>query len=342
MNEKSKKMKINTKKNSIKEKSKDSTKKSSDCKIDPSSSIIPVFLKPFITQQVWDQYSPIRRESFKLLMKNPNSFFYRNRPPGEAQRYGSFSPEEEAQFMERVRYFREDLNVNDGLWGLFAVPFIGRLGYQCSNYYRYLIAEGKIRDPKYQKMENGKISYIHGSGRSFPEESYEKLEKEAFQYIKKCLENGNQQPIAMLPENYRKRKPRGSRKDEKQSKKTITKIMTYDDVKDIPTNPFYHLVDIDKPDKKSKKVIKHKKKSTEITPVHYSPDSLTGEPMENPYLDQYSGIVLDKKTWKMYFDGNFKKSCQKLNIQAKSIGDLIKINHSSYNEFRYQIVNTFC
>ena len=74
MNEKSKKMKINTKKNSIKEKSKDSTKKSSDCKIDPSSSIIPVFLKPFITQQVWDQYSPIRRESFKLLMKNPSAF----------------------------------------------------------------------------------------------------------------------------------------------------------------------------------------------------------------------------------------------------------------------------
>lgn len=341
MNEKSKKIKNVIKKDSMKKKSPISGKNTSDNKND-TSSIIPDFLKPFITQEVWDQFSPIRRESFKLLLTNPNSFFYRNRPPGEEPKRGSFSPEEEAQFIERVRYFREDLHINDGLWGLFAVPLNGRFGYQCSNYYRYLIAEGKIKDPKYKVLENGKLSYIRGTGRNFPDDSYEILEKEAFQYIKKCLENENQQPMAMLPQNFGRRKFRRSRKDHSQIKHTKNQIITFDDVRDIPIKPFHHVIDVDIYDKKCSKASKDKKKSSKITPVHYSPDFFTGKPMENPYLDQYAGIVLDKETWIMCFEGKFSKSFQKLNIQAKSIDDLIKINMDSYNEFRYQIINAYC
>lgn len=341
MNEKSTKMKNKLKKDNMKKKSQVSSKNKIDDKND-SSLIIPDFLKPFITQQVWDQYSPIKRESFKQLIKNPNSFFYRNRPPGEEQKYGSFTPEEDVQFMERVRYFREDLHINDGLWGLFAVPLNGRLGYQCSNHYRDLVSEGKIKDPKYQKLENGKLSYVRGTGRNFPEDSYEKLEKEAFKYIKKCLENGSQQPIAILPDQYRKRRNRRSKKDHKQTRHKINRIITYDDVKDIQIKPFHNMIDIDILVKKSVKSNKDKKKSSNITPVHYAPDLFTGKPMENPYLDQYSGIVLDKETWITCFDGKFSKNFSNLNIQAKNINDLIPINMESYNEFRYQITNVYC
>jgi hypothetical protein len=82
------------------------------------------------------------------MLANPNTFFYRNRLPGDAQKFGSFTPQERDQFMERIRYFREDLQIEDGVWGLFAVPILGRLGYQCSNFYRVLLQEGKISDRK--------------------------------------------------------------------------------------------------------------------------------------------------------------------------------------------------
>ncbi|KAK8898583.1 hypothetical protein M9Y10_000875 [Tritrichomonas musculus] len=341
MNEKSKKVKSEPKNQNLKKKRKAAVEKSSKYNNDSASSIIPDFLKPFITQEVWDQYSPIRRDSFTKLMKNPNSFFYRNRPPGEAQKYGSFSPEEEAKFLERVRYFREDLHIDDGLWGLFAVPLNGRLGYQCSNYYRYLVSEGKIKDSRYKILENGKLSYIHGSGRSYPDESYEKLEKEAFQYIKNCLEGGGSQPIALLPEHFGRRRTRKSKKDRKRSKTDKNQILTYDNVRDIPANPFFHLIDIDIPDKKCQKVLNDKSQMFNLTPVHYSPDMFTGKPMEDPYLDHYAGIVLDKETWLMYFKGNFA-NCEHFNIQAKNIDDLVQMNLASYNEYHDKIVNAYC
>lgn len=35
----------------------------------------------------------------------------------------------------------------------------GRVGYQCSNYYRQLIKEGEIHDENYEVDENGKLTF---------------------------------------------------------------------------------------------------------------------------------------------------------------------------------------
>ena len=120
---------------------------------------IPEDLKIYVTQEIWDGWSPIRRESFMQIIKNPNTFFYRNRPPGDPQKYGPFTAEEESQFLERLKYFREELNINDGLWGLFSVPIKGRVGYQCSNFYRLLIKNKKVEDDRYEVQEDGKLKY---------------------------------------------------------------------------------------------------------------------------------------------------------------------------------------
>jgi len=47
--------------------------------------------------------------------------------------------------MHRLNYFREELNVDNGFWGLFSVPIRGRLGYQWSNFYRQLVKDGRIK-----------------------------------------------------------------------------------------------------------------------------------------------------------------------------------------------------
>jgi hypothetical protein len=137
----------------------------------------PASLKQYITPEIWARWSPERRASFLQITKNPNSFFYRNRPPGDPQRYGSFTKEEEELFIERLSYFR-NLGVEDGLWGLFAVPMRGRLGYQCSNFYRLLVKDHKVEDDRYEVLPDGKLRF-KGAARQTPQETIDILVKEA-------------------------------------------------------------------------------------------------------------------------------------------------------------------
>lgn len=71
----------------------------------------------------------------------------------------------------------EEHGVN-GQWGTFARGIPGRVGYQCSNFYRYLLQQGtfliwnrfliesgKIEDKNYVIDEKGKAHYIFKNGR---------------------------------------------------------------------------------------------------------------------------------------------------------------------------------
>ena len=59
-------------------------------------------------------------------------FHFRNNAPGEESRKGSWSAEERRLFM--LTLLRLGANVE---WGLFAKHIPGRVGYQCSDYYRF-------------------------------------------------------------------------------------------------------------------------------------------------------------------------------------------------------------
>jgi hypothetical protein len=158
------------------------------CKCLPTMAFqrVPADLRGWISEDVWSTYSLIRRESFCLMHTNPNAFFYRNRPPGDPRRFGCFGQDEERLFLERLWYFREDLHIEDGLWGLFAVPLRGRVGYQCSNFCRSLIFEKKFSDPKYAIDGNGKLVF-HGQTRAVPADSKGILEHEAMEFVAQCL-----------------------------------------------------------------------------------------------------------------------------------------------------------
>jgi hypothetical protein len=45
-------------------------------------------------------------------------------------------------------------------WGIFSETIPGRVGYQCANFYRALIAAGEIEDPDYEVGPDGKLRYI--------------------------------------------------------------------------------------------------------------------------------------------------------------------------------------
>jgi hypothetical protein len=48
----------------------------------------------------------------------------------------------------------------NGQWGVFSQAIPGRVGYQCSNFYRQLIESGQIKDPNYIVDEKGKAHFI--------------------------------------------------------------------------------------------------------------------------------------------------------------------------------------
>jgi hypothetical protein len=56
-------------------------------------------------------------------------------------------------------------------WGLFSRGIPGRVGYQCSTFYRSLIESGELTDSRYIRCDDGRLhhaSRIHGSAHAPP------------------------------------------------------------------------------------------------------------------------------------------------------------------------------
>eukprot|EP01135_Chromosphaera_perkinsii_P004303 Nk52_evm15s276 gene=Nk52_evmTU15s276 len=107
--------------------------------------------------EAMEGWSPARIRAYKLIDTNPNAYYYRFNAPGEDQANGGWSEYEHELFMKRL----EEVGAN-GQWGIFSQSIPGRVGYQCSNYYRQLIAKGKIDDPNYYMDDKGKVHYLFG------------------------------------------------------------------------------------------------------------------------------------------------------------------------------------
>lgn len=105
-------------------------------------------------------WSDARIKAFAKRETNPNSYYYRFNDPGEQQHSGFWTPEEKKIFLKRLK----ELGGADGQWGLFSMGTPGRVGYQCSNYYRKLIEHKELVDPNYVLDENGKAHFLHKRG----------------------------------------------------------------------------------------------------------------------------------------------------------------------------------
>ena len=85
----------------------------------------------------------------KLLCteENPNAYYYRFNDLGEKQATGAWTEKEHNHFLSLIK---------DGVdyrWGILSIKVPGRVGYQCSNYYRLLIEKGVLSDPNYTMIE---------------------------------------------------------------------------------------------------------------------------------------------------------------------------------------------
>ncbi|EAX95957.1 hypothetical protein TVAG_114680 [Trichomonas vaginalis G3] len=113
---------------------------------------------PNIKASMWDTWSVARKKSYLTGMKNPNAYLYRHLPPGEKQSNGPWTKQEKALFLARLQEMREE-GIKTGKWGIFSQAIPGRVGYQCANFYRKLIASGEIKDKDYHLDKDGNLRY---------------------------------------------------------------------------------------------------------------------------------------------------------------------------------------
>ncbi|PRP85125.1 hypothetical protein PROFUN_07196 [Planoprotostelium fungivorum] len=100
-------------------------------------------------------WSVARIKAYEMRKTNPNAYYYRFNDPGEEQKSGGWTKAEGELFLKRM----EEVGVN-GQWGVFAMAIPGRVGYQCSNYYRQLVVSGQIKDPNYIVDDKGKAHFL--------------------------------------------------------------------------------------------------------------------------------------------------------------------------------------
>ncbi|KAI8144803.1 hypothetical protein BJV82DRAFT_667355 [Fennellomyces sp. T-0311] len=106
-------------------------------------------------EKAFEGWSQARIRAYQMIDQNPNSYYYRFNAPGEIQRKGQWTEEEQKVFYERLR----EVGAN-GQWGIFSMKIPGRVGYQCSNFYRLLVETKKIKDPNYVLDDRGKAHYL--------------------------------------------------------------------------------------------------------------------------------------------------------------------------------------
>ncbi|KAI9497259.1 hypothetical protein BDB00DRAFT_21700 [Zychaea mexicana] len=106
-------------------------------------------------EKAFEGWSQARIRAYQMIDQNPNSYYYRFNAPGEIQRKGQWDEDERKVFFARL----EEVGAN-GQWGIFAMKVPGRVGYQCSNFYRLLVETGEINDPNYVLDEKGKAHYL--------------------------------------------------------------------------------------------------------------------------------------------------------------------------------------
>ena len=127
-----------------------------------------------VDQDTWFSWSEARRNSYMKERESPNSYYYRHLPQGEVQRNGPWTEQEKRLFIERYNQMQGDDGSVHGQWGLFSLAIPGRVGYQCSNFYRKLISTGEIKDRSYVFDSYGKLHHTSRSGDGYKKRGGEK------------------------------------------------------------------------------------------------------------------------------------------------------------------------
>ena len=287
----------------VQEQTSEPRKKPSNVKraIHPQTSTIPC--PDDVSPEIWDSWSDAHKDSYIKQKENPNTYLYRNLPPGEKQKSGKWSKEETQLFLARLKEFREQ-GIKEGKWGLFSQAIPGRVGYQCSNFYRKLIKDGVVKDELYKQGQDGRLHF-----------------KERQSYHKKPWFEArgldiNQKPEIEADQTTTKKRVRKTRKASDEDS------MSDEDVNSSPSVPISKI-----------KLVGFYQKMAEQNPLPDQCDFITGEAIKVPAISP-DGSVLDYNTWL-----NILKTSRQDPFTLKHVTkrQLVILTQDNYNEFKDKI-----
>lgn len=269
-------------------------------------------------------WSEARKRAYVQRESNPNAYYYRFNDPGEPQKNGKWSDHEKKIFLDLIA--KKGV---DGQWGIFSRSIPGRVGYQCSNFYRHLIKEGEIEDPKYVFDKNGKLGYLFSSKTMDGEQdpSVAPLSSSPSSLSPSSLSSSTSLSSVPLSSSKRIRVQR---------KKTIGKKRRNADYED----------DGDEDDEyipcgslREKNFEDDNKIMAQISnPLPDFIDPITLEPVENPMISA-NGIVMGRATWSRCLSQTPPNICPLTKVTVHK-RDLVLLTPDNIHLYKDKIVNS--
>ncbi|KAF0974775.1 hypothetical protein FDP41_006249 [Naegleria fowleri] len=261
--------------------------------------------------QTKEGWSKARIEAYAKIKTNPNVYYYRFNEPGESQRNGKWSEQEKAKFIKKLKeYLAETDNFQ---WGIFSKRIPGRVGYQCSNFYRTLLKSGEIKE---DWVENFKRSCANNNSNSKKRKKSSSSSRSSKK--KKMQEEEEEEEEHHLQDDSTTVNDSESISSHTESTNTNTTLESnHDDEQD-----------------------EEESEDEEAAFINYFKgfiDPITSEEIEEPAISPY-GHVLGYKTWLKVLNTEPRNTCP-FTKQPLTKRNLTKLNFENFEEFREKILN---
>jgi hypothetical protein len=288
-------------------------------------------------EDLMEGWSDARKKAWQNREKNENQYYYRFNAPGEPQGEGKWTSDEHALFLRTLEEVRSGAaGYPMYQWGSFSKNIPGRVGYQCSNYYRTLIKNGDVQDSNYMVDESGQMRF------NFKNKGFERVNKETGD-----TELLTQKPKrAIAPKPKKEKKPKAPPKPKPKPKK---KAKLDDDDK-----AFHCSVKFDAVRKSGRDTGGGSRKKytdgdedededaddaddTPVLPGFIDP--LTKQQIEEPAISPY-GHVAGYETWCRVLRGGENKDTCPFTRQPLKRRDLVKLTHENLAQYHEKMVDT--
>jgi hypothetical protein len=288
-----------------------------------------------LIDDLMDGWSDARKKAWSNRLKNENQYYYRFNEPGEPQAEGKWTSAQHQLFMETLESVRSGAaGYPMYQWGSFSKNIPGRVGYQCSNYYRTLIKNGDVVDSNYMVDESGQMRF------NFKNKGFERVNKET----------GDTEVLAAKPKKVYVPKPKKIKAPKPLPKPKPKKAKKAKD-DDRDDRAFRCSVKFDSTRRSGRNAGSTKKYADgdgdgesgddeDETPVLPNfVDPLTKMQIQEPAISPY-GHVAGYETWCRVLRAEDGKDTCPFTRQPLRRRDLMKLTHENLAEYRGKMVDT--
>ena len=282
-------------------------------------------------------YDPVHGQFLptNIILSQPRAFHTATLlETGEAQGEGKWKDHEHELFMETLKKVRDgSAGYPMYQWGSFSKNIPGRVGYQCSNYYRTLIKSGEVEDSNYMTDEKGELRF------NFKNKGFERKNKDTGVSEIVTIKPRKPKPPPK-PKPVKVPKPPKPKKEKKPKKPKPTQEERED--KDFRCSAKFETTrrsgrNAGKEKKYTEDGEEEEEEEAPVLPGFVDP--LTKMQVEEPAISPY-GHVAGYETWCRILRQEGTKDTCPFTRQPLKRRELVKLTHENIAEYREKMVDT--